>query len=84
MTSERPRISYTKIEEEYDADFLQDTEEIYRIKQIIKELDDVERAVLLIYADQGSMAKTGKILCVSPATICSHIQKIREKIKERL
>ena len=76
--------SLQKIEEEYEGDFLKDDDRIFRLKQIINELDDLDRAILIMYADEGSMAKAGKKFNVSAATIYSNIKRIRQIIKEKL
>lgn len=84
MKSHKQQISLQKIEEEYIGDFLKDDERMYKIKQIINELDDLDRAILIIYADEGSMAKAGKKFNVSAATIYTNIKRIRNIIKEKL
>lgn len=84
MISHKQQISLSKIEEEYEGDFLKDDERIFRLKQIIDELDDLDKAILIIYADEGSMAKAGKKFNVSAATIYANIKRIRDIIKERL
>lgn len=84
MISHKQQISLSKIEEEYEGDFLKDDDRIFRIKQIINELDDLDKAILIVYADEGSMAKTGKKFNVSSATIYYNIKRIRNIIKERL
>ena len=76
--------SLQKIEEEYEGDFLKDDDSIFRLKQIIDELDDLDKALLIIYADEQSMAKAGKKFNVSAATIYTHIRRIRNIIKEKL
>lgn len=72
------------IEEEYADDIFIDDDKMYKLKQIINELDDLDRAILIIYADEGSMAKAGSKLNVSAATIYANIKRIRNLIKERL
>ena len=84
MNWKKEHISLSKIEDEYIGDFLKDDERIFRLKQIINELDDLDRAILIIYADEGSMAKAGKKLNVSAATIYANIKRIRNIIKEKL
>ena len=76
--------SLQKIEEEYIGDFLKDDDQMFKLKEIIENLDDLDRAILIIYADEGSMAKTGKKFNVSAATIYSNIKRIRQIIKEKL
>ena len=84
MNWKKEHISLQKIEEEYEGDFLKDDERMYKIKQIINELDDLDRAILIVYADEQSMAKAGRIFNVSPATIYSNIKRIRQIIKDKL
>ena len=84
MNWKTQHISLSKIEEEYEGDLLTDDDEMFKLKQIIDELDDLDRAILIIYADEGSMAKAGKKLNVSAATIYANINRIRQIIKEKL
>ena len=84
MILHKQQVSLQKIEEEYEGDFLKDDERMFKLKQIINELDDLDRAILIIYADEGSMAKAGKKLNVSAATIYANIKRIRDIIKEKL
>ena len=76
--------SLQKIEEEYIGDFLKDDDQMFKLKQIIDELDDLDRAILIVYADEGSMAKAGKKFNISAATIYYNIKRIRNIIKEKL
>ena len=84
MKSTRQQISLQKIEEEYEGDFLKDDDQMFKLKQIINELDDLDKALLIVYADEGSMAKAGKKFNVSAATIYSNIKRIRNIIKDKL
>lgn len=72
------------MEEEYLPDQWNDNEYLYNLKQVISELDDLDRAILIVYAEEGSMAKTGEKFGVSVATIYAQIVRIRNIIKERL
>ena len=76
--------SLQKIEEEYEGNILKDDDQMFKLKEIIENLDDLDRAILIIYADEGSMAKTGKKFNVSAATIYTNIKRIRQVIKEKL
>ena len=76
--------SLKKIEEEYINDIFVDDDRIFRLKEVINELDDLDRAILIVYADEGSMAKAGKKFNVSAATIYTNIKRIRNIIKEKL
>lgn len=84
MTFQKPHISLTKIQEEYVNDIFIDDDEMYEIKEIIDDLDDLDKAILIVYADEGSMAKTAKKFNVSAATIYYNIKRIRNIIKEKL
>ena len=84
MNWKKQHTSLKKIEEEYVDDIFVDDDRIFRLKEIINELDDLDKALLIIYADEGSMAKAGKKLNVSAATIYTNIKRIRQVIKEKL
>ena len=57
---------------------------MFKLKEIIENLDDLDRALLIIYADEGSMKKAGSKFNVSAATIYAHIKRIRQEIKDKL
>lgn len=84
MILHKQQISLSKIEEEYIGDFLKDDDRMFKLKEIIENLDDLDRAILIVYADEGSMAKAGKKFNVSAATIYTNIKRIRNIIKEKL
>ena len=84
MKSTRQQISLQKIEEEYEGDFLKDDDQMFKLKEIIENLDDLDRSILIMYADEGSMAKAGKKFNVSAATIYTNIKRIRQMIKDKL
>ena len=84
MNWKKQHISLQKIEEEYADDIFVDDDQTYKLKQIIDELDDLDKALLIVYADEQSMAKAGKKFNVSAATICTNIKRIRNIIKEKL
>ena len=84
MNWKKPHISLTRIEEEYANDIFVDDDQTYKLKQIIDELDDLDKALLIVYADEQSMAKAGKKFNVSAATIYTNIKRIRNIIKDKL
>ena len=84
MNWKKQHTSLKKIEEEYVDDIFVDDDKMYKLKQIINELDDLDRAILIIYADEQSMAKAGRKFNVSAATIYTNIKRIRQIIKEKL
>lgn len=84
MNWKKEHISLQKIIEEYVDDIFVDDDKMYKLKQIINELDDLDKALLIVYADEGSMAKAGRKFNVSAATIYTNIKRIRQIIKEKL
>lgn len=84
MTFQKQHTSLSKIIDEYNSDIFVDDDRIFRLKEVINELDDLDRAILIVYADEGSMAKAGKKFNVSAATIYTNIKRIRQIIKEKL
>ena len=84
MIFQKQHTSLQKIEEEYEGDFLKDDDQMFKLKQIINELDDLDRAILIVYAEEGSMAKAGSKFNVSAATIYTNVKRIRNIIKEKL
>ena len=84
MNWKKEHISLSKIIDEYNSDIFVDDDKIFRLKEIINELDDLDKALLIVYADEQSMAKAGKKFNVSAATIYTNIKRIRNIIKEKL
>ena len=84
MTFQKQHTSLSKIIDEYNSDIFVDDDRIFRLKEVINELDDLDRAILIVYADEGSMAKAGSKFNVSAATIYTNIKRIRNIIKEKL
>lgn len=84
MTFQKQHTSLSKIIDEYNSDIFIDDDQMFKLKQIINELDDLDKALLIVYADEGSMAKAGKKFNVSAATIYTNIKRIRNIIKEKL
>ena len=76
--------SLKKIEEEYVSDIFVDDDKMFKLKEIIENLDDLDRSILIVYADEGSMAKAGRKFNVSAATIYTNVKRIRQEIKEKL
>lgn len=62
-----------------------DTYEILRIKQLIAyRLSEVERRIILLYAELGSCKKLGDLLNVSTSTAYLQVKKIQKKIIDLL
>lgn len=79
-------VSIKDMLEDYKPDnglFSEEDEKINRLKNIIyKKLDEVDRRIILMYAELASLRKLGRELGVSSSTALSRIREIREKIME--
>lgn len=80
---ESQRVSLKKIYEDYEPDALNDTEEMYALKEAIKGLPVGDRVMMLLYADLGSIYKVGELLHVHPTTVYSNLKRIKETLKEQ-
>lgn len=68
-----------------DDIFNEDTEEMKKLKKIIyTNLDEVDRRVILLYAELGSLRKLGSILGVSASSAFLKIKTIKKKIHDLL
>ena len=81
---ESQKIKLKDIYAEYDSDSMKDTEEMYALKEIIKDLSVGDRAIMLLYTDLGSIYKVGELLKIHPTTVYSNIKRIREIIKNKI
>lgn len=64
--------------------FSEEDFEINRIKNIIyNDLDEVDRRIILMYADCGSLRTLGKELGVCASTVRNKIIEIRNKIYDK-
>ena len=82
--SQETKISLKKIYEDYEPDPLKDTEEMYALKEAIKNLSISDRAMMLLYADLGSIYKVGALLKVPPTTIYANLKRIKNELKSCL
>ena len=80
---ESQRVSLKKIYEDYEPDALNDTEEMYALKEVIKSLPVGDRVMMLLYADLGSIYKVGELLHVHPTTVYSNVKRIKEMLKKQ-
>ena len=72
---------------QYDPDeelFDDGDHRIHVIRKHISSLPTDERRIFLIYLDQGSETKTGKILGCSRSPVHKVITKIKNQLKEKL
>ncbi len=79
-------IDIKAILEDYKPDndlFSEEQEKINKLKNIIyNNLSEVDKRIILMYAELGSLRKLGKELGVSPSTALFRIREIRNKINE--
>ena len=80
---ESQKIKLKDIYAEYDSDSMNDTEEMYALKEAIKSLPVGDRVMMLLYADLGSIYKVGELLHVHPTTVYSNLKRIKETLKEQ-
>lgn len=74
--------------EDYKIDddiFSEEEEIIHKVKDIIwNELNEIDRIIMLAYADLGSLQKLAEEMHVSRTAIHSRVKQIKNKIKEKL
>lgn len=61
-----------------------DDDFMYRLKQIIFDLPQIDRNIIIIYAEERSQRKLAKRLNVSLTTVYNKIKEIREYIITKL
>ena len=65
--------------------FDEDDAKIHALKTIIfKDLSDIEKRLIILYADTGSFRKVAEMLKISPTTIYNYINSVRKKIRNNL
>ena len=70
--------------DEYKPDILEDDERIYRIKQVVDNLQEVDRIIFLLYTELRSFTALSAILGISRSSCFWTVKRIREEIKEKL
>ena len=83
------KININEMEEQYLnlnkddvmwADWQDDDLQLRIRKLLSTDLNVIERRVLLLYAELGSLRKVAKVLNVSPTTVYYKLRDVREKI----
>ena len=69
---------------EYEPNILEDDEEMYRIKQVVDNLQEVDRIIFLLYTELRSFTALSTILGISRSSCFWTVKRIREEIKEKL
>ena len=67
-----------------DDIFNNDSELLDRTKRIFASLDEVDKTILILYMELGSLRKVGEALGVSHTLIYKNITRIKEKFKKKL
>ena len=70
--------------EEYEPNILEDDERIYQIKQVVDNLQEVDRIIFLLYTELRSFTALSAILGISRSSCFWTVKRIREEIKEKL
>ena len=70
--------------DEYKPNILEDDEEMYRIKQVVDNLQEVDRIIFLLYTELHSFTALSAILGISRSSCFWTVKRIREEIKEKL
>ena len=70
--------------DEYKPDILEDDEEMYQIKQVVDNLQEVDRIIFLLYTELRSFTALSTILGISRSSCFWTVKRIREEIKEKL
>ena len=70
--------------EEYLPNVMEDSEEIYQIKQVVDNLQEVDRIIFLLYTELRSFTALSTILGISRSSCFWTVKRIREEIKEKL
>ena len=69
---------------EYEPNILEDDEEMYQIKQVVDNLQEVDRIIFLLYTELRSFTALSAILGISRSSCFWTVKRIREEIKEKL
>ena len=70
--------------EEYKPNLLEDDEEMYRIKQVVDNLQESDRIIFLLYTELRSFTALSAILGISRSSCFWTIKRIREEILKKL
>lgn len=70
--------------EEYAPNIMKDSEEAYKLKESLEQLSEVDRIVILLYAELRSFTQLSQILGVSRSSCYWMVKRIREELKESL
>lgn len=84
MTKHIKPINLKTIEQDYLTPTDQDDDRLLELKEIINNLNLVDKTIMLLYIEKASLRKVGAELGVSLTTACKKIQAIQNQIKKQL
>ena len=70
--------------EEYEPNIMEDDERTFQIKQVVDNLQEVDRIIFLLYTELHSFTALSTILGISRSSCFWTVKRIREEIKEKL
>ena len=70
--------------DEYKPNLLEDDERIYQIKQVVDNLQEVDRIIFLLYTELRSFTALSTILGISRSSCFWAVKRIREEIQRKL
>lgn len=73
---------YKDIEPDYIPDIIKQSENGYKLMEILSTLPNDKRTILIVYAELGSIRKVAKVFNVSPSTIYNYLTEIRSNFKQ--
>lgn len=82
----KQRIKDIKEEYKFNEDiFNDDDKRAYIAKKVIfEQLNEIDRTIILLYTETGSLRQLGKILGCSHSTIRPEVNRIKEDVKEKI
>ena len=66
-----------------DTDKSEQAQHIARLEQCIQELNDLDKALMLLYLDDKSHAEIADIIGISVSNVATKVGRIKEKLKKR-
>lgn len=75
MTEQFIESSYTEKDNQAD--------DIRQLKKLIQELDEMNRALMILYLDGNSHQEISNVLNISVSNVGTKISRIKEKLREK-
>lgn len=80
-------FNYDMIKSDYELsgfDTFQSDELVYRLKEAVAHLNEIEKRILITYVELGSYSATARVYNVSSPTVKAYVSPIIEKIKKEI